>query len=78
MSAGQVVYLKSELFQSDIIFMSRKYIFNTYSWNYIEDLTPVLMLLICLFGLMSNLPVNSYGHVQTVSSPNHFFMGKLD
>ena len=35
--------------------------------------------LICLFGLMLNIPVNSYGHVRTVSSPNHtFFLGKLD
>ena len=32
-----------------------------------------------LFGLMLNVPVNSYGHVGTVSSPNHtFFLGKLD
>ena len=34
---------------------------------------------VCLFGLMLNVPVNSYGHVRTVSSPNHtFFLGKLD
>ena len=31
-----------------------------------------------LFGLMLNIPVNSYAHVGTVSSPNHFFLGKLD
>ena len=32
------------------------------------------------FGLvfMLNVPVNSFGHVETVSSPNHFFLGKLD
>ena len=31
------------------------------------------------FGLMLNVPVNSYGHVGTVSSPNHtFFLGKLN
>ena len=26
---------------------------------------------ICLFGLMLYVPVNSYGHIGTVSSPNH-------
>ena len=32
---------------------------------------------ICLFGLMLNAPVKSYGHVGTVSSPNHtFFPGQ--
>ena len=31
------------------------------------------------FGLLLNIPVNSYGHVGTVSSPNHtIFLGKLD
>ena len=30
-------------------------------------------------GLMLYAPVNSYGHVGTVSSPNHtFFLGKLE
>ena len=30
------------------------------------------------FGLMLKFPVNSYGHVGMVSSPNHtFFLGKL-
>ena len=30
----------------------------------------------CLLGLMLNVPVNSYGHDGTVSSPNHtFFLG---
>ena len=34
-------------------------------------------LFVCLFGLMLNVPVNSYGHVGTVSSPNHiFFLAK--
>ena len=34
---------------------------------------------VCLFGLMLNVPVNSYCHVGTVISPNHtFFLGKLD
>ena len=33
----------------------------------------------CLFGLILNIPVNSYGHVGTVGSPNlTFFLGKLD
>ena len=33
----------------------------------------------CLFGLVLYVPVNSYGHGRTVSSPNHtFFLGKLD
>ena len=31
------------------------------------------------FYFMLNVPVNSYGHIGTVSSPNHtFFLGKLD
>ena len=35
--------------------------------------------LFCLFGLVLYIPVNSYGHVGTVSSPNQtFFLGKLD
>ena len=33
---------------------------------------------ICVFGLMLYFPVNSYGHVMTVSLPNHtFYLGKL-
>ena len=33
---------------------------------------------ICLFGLLLNIPVNSYDHVRMVSSPNHTFcLGKL-
>ena len=32
-----------------------------------------------LFGLILYIPVNSYGHVGMVSSPNHtFFLDKLD
>ena len=32
-----------------------------------------------LFGLILYVSVNSYGHVETVSSPNHtFFLGKFD
>ena len=35
--------------------------------------------LVLFFALMLYIPVNSYGHVGTVSSPNHtFFLGKLD
>ena len=31
------------------------------------------------FGLLLYIPGNSYGHVGTVSSPNHtFFLGKLE
>ena len=31
------------------------------------------------FGLLLYGPVNSYGHVRAVSSPNHiFFLGKLE
>ena len=31
------------------------------------------------FNLMLNVPINSYGHVGMVSSPNRtFFLGKLD
>ena len=34
--------------------------------------------LFILFGLMLYVPVNSYGHVWAVSSPNHtYFLGKL-
>ena len=30
-------------------------------------------------GMMLNIPVNSHGHVRTVSSPNHtFFLDNLD
>ena len=33
----------------------------------------------CLFVLLLYILVNSYGHVRTVSSPNHFFiLGKLE
>ena len=39
----------------------------------------LFILIVCLFGLMLNVPVNRYGHIVTVSSPNHtFFLGKLD
>ena len=32
-----------------------------------------------LFDLMLKVPVNSYGHVGTINSPNHTsFLGKLD
>ena len=31
----------------------------------------------CVFGLILYIPVNSYGHVGTVSSPNHTFSDKL-
>ena len=35
--------------------------------------------LIWLVGLLLYIPVNSYGHVGMVSSPNHiFFLGKLE
>ena len=32
-----------------------------------------LTVLFCLIGLLLYIPVNSYGHVGTVSSPNHTF-----
>ena len=32
---------------------------------------------VCLFGLILYFPVNSFGHVEMVSSPNHFFLSKL-
>ena len=36
-------------------------------------------LFVCLFGLILYIPVNSYGHVRMISSPNHtFFLSKLD
>ena len=28
--------------------------------------------------ILALCPVNSYGHVRTVNSPNHFFLGKLE
>ena len=35
--------------------------------------------LFCLFGVRFYVPVNSYGQLEIVSSPNHtFFLGKLD
>ena len=37
------------------------------------------VLFLFLFDLILYVPVNSYGHVRTVSSHNHtFFLGKLD
>ena len=33
---------------------------------------------VCLFDLRFYATTNSYGHVETVSSPNHIFLGKLD
>ena len=40
----------------------------------------IVKVLLCLgYGLILYIPVNSYRHVGTVSSPNHtFFLGKLD
>ena len=38
-----------------------------------------IKLLFIFFGLLLYVPVNSYGHVGTVSSPNHtFFLGNLE
>ena len=37
------------------------------------DSRRVVCLFVCLFGLVLYIPVNSYGHVGTVSSPNHTF-----
>ena len=31
----------------------------------------------CLFVLLFNLPVNNYGHVEKVSQPSTFFLGRL-
>ena len=40
--------------------------------------SALISLNIILFGFWFNVPVNSYGHVETVKSPNHtFFLGKL-
>ena len=51
------------------------FLFSVYDVN----LTNVIRSTVCLFVLMLNIPVNSYGHVGIVSSPNHtFFLGKLD
>ena len=37
------------------------------------------MIHLFLIGLKFYVPVNSYDHVETVSSPNHtFYLGKLD
>ena len=42
-----------------------------------KDFKTILNQLLASF--LFNLPVNSYGHVGTVSSPNHiFFLGELD
>ena len=38
-----------------------------------------IVVLLVWFGLILYVPVNSCGHVETVSSPNHtYFLGKLD
>ena len=44
--------------------------------NLILEVTKYYM---CSFfgGLILYVPVNSYGHVRTGSSPNHFFLGNL-
>ena len=34
---------------------------------------PDLYMYFCLFGLMFYIPVNSFGHVDTVNPPNHTF-----
>ena len=45
--------------------------------NYPKNVTYVLF--VCLVGLRFYIPVNSYGHVEMVSSSNHtFFLDKLD
>ena len=45
--------------------------------NYTSVADKQTILFVCFDAL--NVPVNSYGHVGTVSSPNHtFFLGKLD
>ena len=56
---------------------------NVYNCFLTEIPMPKFMFLsfcvLDLFGLRFYVPVNSYGHVETVSSPNHiFFLGKLD
>ena len=33
-------------------------------------------LFVCMFVLLLNVPVNSYGHGGKVSSPNHTFRGQ--
>ena len=39
--------------------------------------TSQMLDFVCLFGLIFNVPVNSYGHVGTASSANHtFFPGQ--
>ena len=35
-------------------------------------------ILFCLFGFILYVTVNSYGHVKTVISPSHTFLGKLE
>ena len=35
-------------------------------------------LFVCMFDLALYVPVNIYGHVGTVSSPNHTFLRKLE
>ena len=37
------------------------------------NLTNVIRSPVCLFVLLLNVPVNIYGHVGIVSSPNHTF-----
>ena len=52
---------------------------EAHNFNILSSLSEQTSFNICLFGLMFKVPVNSNGHVGTVSSPNHtFFVGKLD
>ena len=44
-----------------------------------EKLLTILRPQFFWFDLLLYVPVNSYGHVRTVSLPNHtFFLGKLE
>ena len=42
-------------------------------YRLIQNVHILIRLIVVWFDLILNFPVNSYGHVGTVSSPNHTF-----
>ena len=74
-----MLYLVSGLLQTDDRIALKEITRQLQLENTVGDKVFVSNLIDCLFGLRFYIPVNSYGHVETVSSPNHtFFLGKLD
>ena len=56
-----------------------KHLFNVLYTMYTMKLQAMLFVMGFLFDFMLKVPANSYGHVRTLSSPNHtVFLGKFD